>query len=77
MGADRALRDLLRPHLDATASSASAERHSPGSTAREGIAAAFEVGQYWSRTTQIDVVGLRDDNWTDLGECKWGPVLSS
>jgi len=22
------------------------------------------------------VVGLRDDNWTDLGECKWGPVHS-
>jgi hypothetical protein len=34
------------------------------------------VGQYWSKTTQIDVVGLRDDNWTDLGECKWGPVRS-
>ena len=27
-------------------------------------------------TTQIDVVGMRDDNWTDLGECKWGPVRS-
>ena len=26
---------------------------------------------------QIDVLGMRDDNWTDLGECKWGPVKSS
>jgi hypothetical protein len=25
---------------------------------------------------QIDVVGLRDDNWTDLGECKWGAIRS-
>jgi hypothetical protein len=25
---------------------------------------------------QIDVVGLRNDNWTDLGECKWGAVRS-
>jgi uncharacterized protein len=25
---------------------------------------------------QIDVVGARDDHWTDLGECKWGPVGS-
>ena len=58
--------------------------------AAEGITAGFEVGEYWStqrrNTTgslepppaaQIDVVGLRDDNWTDLGECKWGPVRSA
>jgi hypothetical protein len=25
---------------------------------------------------QIDVVGLRDDDFTDLGECKWGTVHS-
>ena len=48
----------------------------PPTYAQEGVAAGFEVGEYWSRTTQIDVVGLRDDNWTDLGECKWGPVRS-
>lgn len=35
------------------------------------------MGDYWDREVQIDVVGLRDDNWTDLGECKWGPVHSS
>ena len=44
--------------------------------AQEGVTAGFEVGEYWSATTQIDVVGLRDDNWTDLGECKWGAVRS-
>ena len=44
--------------------------------AREGVTAGFEVGEYWSTATQIDVVGLRDDNWTDLGECKWGSVRS-
>ena len=44
--------------------------------AREGVAAAFEVGEFWSKDTQNDVVGLRADNWTDLGECKWGPVRS-
>ena len=43
---------------------------------QEGIAAGFQVGEFWSRTTQIDVVGMRDDNWTDLGECKWGAVRS-
>ena len=35
-----------------------------------------EVGQYWSKANQIDVIGLRDDGWTDLGECKWGTVRS-
>jgi hypothetical protein len=34
------------------------------------------VGSYWSKAVQIDVVGLRDDGWTDLGECKWGAVRS-
>ena len=44
--------------------------------AREGVGAAFEIGEFWSKETQIDVVGLRADNWTDLGECKWGRVRS-
>jgi hypothetical protein len=34
------------------------------------------VSQYWSKSTQIDVVGLRDNGWTDLGECKRGTVRS-
>ena len=42
----------------------------------EGLTAAFEVGQYWDRSVQIDLVGLRDDNWTDIGECKWGAFRS-
>ena len=60
--------------------------------AAEGVTAGFEVGEYWSRprrsaagaappdappAAQIDVVGLRDDVWTDLGECKWGAVPSA
>ena len=42
----------------------------------QGITAAYQTGEYWSKQTQIDVVGLRQDNWTDLGECKWGAVRS-
>jgi uncharacterized protein len=79
MGPDRALRDLIRPHLDAYYGHCFerlCREALPWLYRQEGIAAAFEVGQYWSKTTQIDVVGLRDDNWTDLGECKWGPVRS-
>jgi uncharacterized protein len=40
----------------------------------EGVTASFEVGQYWSKEVQIDVVGHREDNFTDLGECKWGSL---
>jgi AAA+ ATPase superfamily predicted ATPase len=42
----------------------------------EGVRAAFECGEYWDKNVQIDVVGLRQDGWTDLGECKWGDVAS-
>ncbi len=42
----------------------------------EGVGARHAVGQYWSKQAQVDVVGIRDDGWTDLGECKWGRVRS-
>jgi uncharacterized protein len=42
----------------------------------EGVTAAFQTGEYWDKTTQIDIVGVREDNVTDLGECKWGDVSS-
>jgi AAA+ ATPase superfamily predicted ATPase len=37
----------------------------------EHVGGRFEVGEYWDRAVQIDVVGLRADGWIDLGECKW------
>jgi len=43
----------------------------------EGLAAAFEIGEYWDKRVQIDVVGVRDDGWADLGECRWGSVRSA
>lgn len=38
----------------------------------EKMVGRFEVGEYWDKTTQIDVVGVRADGWVDVGECKWG-----
>ena len=38
---------------------------------------AVHARRYWDKQTQIDLVSLRDDAWTDLGECKWGPVRSA
>jgi uncharacterized protein len=79
MGAGPALKDLIRPHLDAYFGGCFerlCREALPWLYRQEGVAAAFEVGQYWSKSTQIDVVGLRADGWTDLGECKWGTVRS-
>lgn len=39
--------------------------------AAEGVTGRCQVGEYWDRATQLDVVGLRSDGWIDLGECKW------
>ncbi|MCX4244343.1 ATP-binding protein [Paraliomyxa miuraensis] len=43
----------------------------------EGISAGFDIGEYWDKKVQIDVVGVRDDGWADLGECRWGTVRSA
>ncbi len=37
----------------------------------EGVTGRFEIGEYWDRAVQIDVVGLRADGWIDLGESRW------
>ncbi|MBZ0232880.1 MAG: ATP-binding protein [Deltaproteobacteria bacterium] len=47
--------------------------------AAEGVTGRSQIGEYWDRSTQLDVVGLRSDGWIDLGECKWSgrPSLAS
>lgn len=48
----------------------------PGLYAAEGIDSDFKIGEYFDSNVQIDIVGIRSDNVTDLGECKWGRVRS-
>jgi len=36
----------------------------------------FDVGAYWDKNVQIDVVGYRQDDRIDIGECKWGSLTS-
>jgi AAA+ ATPase superfamily predicted ATPase len=43
---------------------------------QEGVSGWKAVGEYWDSRVQIDVVGIRTDHWTDLGECRWGHVSS-
>ena len=91
-GPERVFGDRIAPALDAWFGSGFerlCREALPLVYAAEGVTAGFEVGEYWSRprrnataaaappATQIDVVGLRDDDWTDLGECKWGAAPSA
>ena len=77
LGPQKAFADIVRPHLDSWFGDCF-ERLCRGCLpliyAREGVAGRFTIGQYWDPKVQIDVVGLRDDGWIDLGECKWGDV---
>lgn len=78
-GVTRTFGDVIKPSLDSWYGEGFerlCREALPLIYARERVDASFEVGEFWSRETQIDVVGLRGDNWTDLGECKWGPVRS-
>ena len=78
-GATRAFAERIAPSLEAwfgVGFERLCREALPRIYAHEAVATGFEVGEYWSAETQIDVVGMRDDNWTDLGECKWGPVRS-
>jgi AAA+ ATPase superfamily predicted ATPase len=70
---------LIAPHLDAfygAGFEALCREALPRQLEREGLDGSARVGEFWSPTSQIDVVALRNDRWTLLGECKWGTVTS-
>ena len=79
MGPQRSFRERVRPDLPSwfgLCFERLCREALPRLYEREGVGAAFQVGEYWDKSVQIDVVGLRDDGWTDIGECKWGTVRS-
>lgn len=79
LGPERGFAEVVRPELDAYFGRCF-ERLCRQSLSllylREGVRAPFTIGEYWDADVQVDVVGVRQDNWTDLGECKWGDVSS-
>ena len=80
LGAERAVRELVRPAWEAFCGEAFerlCREAVPLLHAEEKVAASATIGEYWSKDVQIDVVALRDDHCIELGECKWGPVRSS
>ena len=75
LGPEKSFHQLVKPHLDSFFGGCfeSLCRQALASLyERQNVTAAYEVGEFWDKQTQIDVVGLRSDDWTDLGECKWG-----
>jgi len=79
LGAATAVRELVLPGLESYLGQGFerlCREAMPALYAKEGVRAGFEIGEYWDKDVQIDVVGLRQDHWTDLGECKWGRVDS-
>ncbi len=78
-GPKAAFSQVVRPLLDAYFGSCFerlCREALPWLYEREGVQAAFQVGEFWDRDVQLDVVGMRDDGLVDLGECKWGAVKS-
>jgi uncharacterized protein len=79
LGPRTAATQLIQPQLESyfgTCYETLCREALPDIYEREGVTAAFEVGSYWNSHTQIDVVGIRKDGWTDLGECKWSASVS-
>ncbi|MEO1368463.1 MAG: ATP-binding protein, partial [Acidobacteriota bacterium] len=79
LGPEKAHDQLIAPRLDAYYGSCFerlCREAIPEIYRRDGVTANFEVGEFWGAQAQIDVVSLRKDGWTDLGECKWGRIES-
>jgi uncharacterized protein len=79
LGPERGFAEIVQPELDAyfgRCFERLCRECLPLLYGQEGVRASFAVGEYWNSEVQIDVVGVRADNWTDLGECKWGTVNS-
>ncbi len=43
---------------------------------KEGINTEFQIGEYWSKDCQIDLVCIRKDGCIDICECKWTGSVS-
>jgi uncharacterized protein len=79
LGPERALAEIIQPELESYFGRCFERLCRESMTflyLQEGVRTAFTVGEYWDSKVQIDVVGSREDNWTDLGECKWGTIAS-
>ena len=79
LGPERGYTEIIKPEIDAYYGRCF-ERLSreclPLIYRDERVRCGFQVGEYWDKEVQVDLVGWREDNWTDLGECKWSDITS-
>lgn len=79
VGGERVFKDRVKPTLQAYFGSCFERlcRDSiPKIYEKMGVHANYEIGEFWNKNLQIDVVSIRDDRWIDIGECKWGNITS-
>jgi AAA+ ATPase superfamily predicted ATPase len=79
LGPERGFAHVIKPELDAYLGRCFerlCREAMPMIYAAENVTASFSVGEFWNKQAQIDVVGYREDDRTDLGECKWGKAGS-
>ena len=71
--------ELIKPHLDAyfgTGYETLCREALSHLYQREELTCAYEIGEYWDKDIQIDIVGYRQDGVIDICECKWGKISS-
>ena len=79
MDQKRAFLNLIKPHLDAyfgTGYETLCREALSRLYQREELTCAYEIGEYWDKNIQIDIVGYRQDGVIDICECKWGKKSS-
>jgi len=78
-GPERSFSELILPQLDSYFGSCFerlCREALPVLYEQDGVNTPFEIGEYWDKKVQIDVVGYRQDGHIDIGECKWGTPAS-
>jgi AAA+ ATPase superfamily predicted ATPase len=71
--------NLIKPHLDAYFGKGYETLCKEALShlyQREELTCAYEIGEYWDKDIQIDIVGYRQDGVIDICECKWGKISS-
>jgi AAA+ ATPase superfamily predicted ATPase len=79
LGQERAFKDKIAPVLESYFGSCFEKLCKEALVnlyRKEHVVTEFEIGEYWDKKVQIDLVGHRKDGIIDLGECKWGQIHS-
>ncbi|MFH1654329.1 MAG: ATP-binding protein [Pseudomonadota bacterium] len=80
VNAKDAFQNLVKPYIDSyfgTCFENLCREALAGAYLTEGIYGDFEIGEYWDKCLQIDVVGHRKKEGIDICECKWTGIKST